>query len=288
MPLVFASNEASASERHYDDRTGVSYEYPRQYQRRINEGELFVYYKGRRKAGGGFQQPVYFGAGIVGAITPAPGDAGRLRCAILDYEPFAVPVPFRAEDGSSLERGGVHKWHWQQGVRKLSDQEFMDILERAQTGKSAAADRSASADLPAGKPDAASRSASISEGLNAIALRAAARMLEQRFSDCAIARMPHNNFGYDLRVDRDGHTVRFVNVKGVRARRPRFSMSEGERQFADANGDRYTLFVAYDIDAATGVHQVWAQDGPVGDSAISFAANHWTCEVVIPEPHRAR
>jgi hypothetical protein len=95
--------------------------------------------------------------------------------------------------------------------------------------------------------------------------------------------MPHNNFGYDLRVDKDDHTVRFVNVKGVRARRPRFAMSEGERQFADANANQYTLFVAYDIDAATGDHQLWIQDGPVSNSGVSFAVSQWACEVITPE-----
>ena len=283
MPLVFASNEASASERHYDDRTGVSYEYPRQYQRRIKEGELFVYYKGIRKAGGGFQRPVYFGAGIVGAITPAPGDPSRLRCAILDYEPFAAPVPFRAEDGQPLEQGGLRKGHYQQGVRKVSDQEFVDILERAQAAKPQTTDipkGSGSFDVNLGSLQ---RSASNGQGLSEIALRAAVSLLEDRFPDCAIARMPHNNFGYDLRVDRDGQAVQFVNVKGVRARRPRFSMSEGERQFADANGGQYTLFVAYDIDTATGDHQIWMQDGPVSDSVISFGVSHWACEAVVPE-----
>lgn len=68
MPLVFASNEETESGLSYDDRAGVSYEFPRMYRRLVVPGTRFLYYRGRRKVGGGRQPQVYFGSGLVGAI----------------------------------------------------------------------------------------------------------------------------------------------------------------------------------------------------------------------------
>ena len=44
MPLVFGESEATAAGITYEDRTGVSYQYPRNYRRIIKPGEQFVYF----------------------------------------------------------------------------------------------------------------------------------------------------------------------------------------------------------------------------------------------------
>ena len=130
MPLVFASSEATASGHSYDDRTGVSYEYPSRYRKLIQEGESFVYYRGRRKAGGGIQPQVYFGMGTVGLIREDAKDPHHLQCAIVNYVQFPTPVPFRAEDGSPLEASGDRRGYYQPGVRRITDEEFNEIVGR--------------------------------------------------------------------------------------------------------------------------------------------------------------
>ncbi len=82
MPLVFAENEETESGITYQDRTGVSYQYPRAYRRIIRSGERFVYYKGRRKRGGGRAPQVYFGVGLVGPTAPDPSRQDHFVCEI--------------------------------------------------------------------------------------------------------------------------------------------------------------------------------------------------------------
>lgn len=89
MAVVLATTSGNTrSGLSYDDRTGVSYEYPSgKYEKYIVPGERFVY----QRVGGG-----YIGCGVIGAIT-ASTSPDRLVCEILDYQPFAAEV--------SLKRG---------------------------------------------------------------------------------------------------------------------------------------------------------------------------------------
>src|SRR4051812_15161292 len=105
MPLVFAENEATESGIAYDDRTGISYQYPSRYRRLIQPGERFVYYRGRRSKAGTRIPQVYFGCGVVGNIAPDGGDGGRLVCEVLDYKPFAHPISFKNPQGKYFENG---------------------------------------------------------------------------------------------------------------------------------------------------------------------------------------
>ena len=68
MPLVFAMNDSSESSIEYADIPFVAYEYPVRYRKKIQPGRPFVYYRGRRRVGGGRQPQVYLGTGIVGDI----------------------------------------------------------------------------------------------------------------------------------------------------------------------------------------------------------------------------
>jgi hypothetical protein len=81
-----------------EDRTSVSYQFPEMYRRRVQPEERFVYYRGRRKIGGGTGPYVYFGTSIIGAVYPDLNDPNRLRCDILDYQAFPSPVPFKDEN----------------------------------------------------------------------------------------------------------------------------------------------------------------------------------------------
>ncbi|GAG30030.1 unnamed protein product, partial [marine sediment metagenome] len=115
MSLVLTENEATESGIAYDDRTGVSYQFPAQYRNMIQPGERFVYYRGRKKRGGGRMPQVYFGVGVVGHVRSDDRHPGRYTCDVLDYQPFAVPVPFRRQDGDYLE-SSAKRGYFQRGV----------------------------------------------------------------------------------------------------------------------------------------------------------------------------
>ena len=125
MPLILASNDATESGISYDDRTGVSYEYPSRYRKIIVPGERFIYYRGRRRKDGGRQPQVYFGRGVIGTIGPS-SIPGRLVCQIVDFERFPRPVPFRGKNGH-LEPGGSRSGYYQPGVRPITDETYSEI-----------------------------------------------------------------------------------------------------------------------------------------------------------------
>ncbi|SDI55459.1 hypothetical protein SAMN05444171_4059 [Bradyrhizobium lablabi] len=137
MPLVFSENEATESGISYDDDTGVSYQFPKMYRRIILPGLAFVYYRGRKRAGGR-QLQVYFGMGIVGSVTGDTPD--RLRCEVLNYRPFDSPVPFKQGRSGYLEIGGQRKGYFQRGVRSISEAEFAKIADVANIAASAPED----------------------------------------------------------------------------------------------------------------------------------------------------
>ena len=81
--LVTAHGEPRAGYT-YDDRTGISYEYPDgRYEAWITTGDRFVYHT---------PDFGYTGAGVIGEIRSS-ATAGRLVCDILDHEPWEPPVP---------------------------------------------------------------------------------------------------------------------------------------------------------------------------------------------------
>jgi hypothetical protein len=96
VPLVLAENEATESGIRYEDLTGVSYQFPTMYRNLIRPGMRFVYYRGRKSAGGRRPQ-VYFGTGAIGGVGVDRKSPNRLVCEVLDYLPFAQPVPFKQE-----------------------------------------------------------------------------------------------------------------------------------------------------------------------------------------------
>ena len=131
MPLVLSENEDTESGIRYEDRTGVSYQFPKMYRRLVLEGEPFVYYRGRKKKGGGRQLQVYFGTGVIGAVQSDPNDPKRLRCDIHDYQPFSAPVSFKRGNSDYLESSGTRRGYFQRGVRSIPEVEFAAILNVA-------------------------------------------------------------------------------------------------------------------------------------------------------------
>lgn len=107
MPIVFAINEKSASGHQYNDKLGLSYEYPKLYRKIIQQGERFVYYRGGLTRSGARITPVYLGIGVVGVIAQSRGTPDCLTCEVGEYHSFAVPVPFKSSDGIPLEPGGT-------------------------------------------------------------------------------------------------------------------------------------------------------------------------------------
>lgn len=132
MPLVLTQNDATEWGHDYDDVLGVRYEYPTVYHPLVQPGLEFVYYRGRRKQGGGVQPQVYLGAGRIGSIHSSPHQ-GRLICLIDDFNSFDVPVPFKV-DGRYLEpdaqplgsRAGLY---FRRGVRRVGEDVYHRICE---------------------------------------------------------------------------------------------------------------------------------------------------------------
>src|SRR5262249_2606312 len=108
---------------------------PTRYHRLVEPGTRFVYYRGRRRRGGGVRPQVYLGTGLVGAISPS-STAGRLVCQIDDFERFEPLVPFKV-DGRYLERdaqpmGARAGLYFRQGVRRIDAATFRRICSLAE------------------------------------------------------------------------------------------------------------------------------------------------------------
>jgi Domain of unknown function (DUF3883) len=262
MPLILSTNEATESGPAYADVTGVSYEFPKRYQKLIRAGERFIYYHGRRKAGGGTQPQMYFGTGIIGEVTPSPGGKGLLACRILDYRPFRVGVSLRWPEGGHVEPGGAAGGlYYQTGVRLMDETTYDRILEAGEPLEPA--------------PAAAHATPETAHEVDAYAMRTAMLYLRATFPGATVTRMTHNNPGYDVRVETtDGEGV-FIEVKGTQSASPRFFISEGERLFAERNQATYMLLIIYDIDRSAETHQVLAHQGPPIGEMFILAPTQW-------------
>jgi hypothetical protein len=246
MPLVFAMNDSSESSIEYADIPFVSYEYPARYRKRIQPGRPFVYYRGRRRVGGGRQPQVYLGTGIVGDIEES-ATSGRLICQILDGEEFLEPLPFKNADGTYLEPGGSRSGYFQQGVREIPEEAFQRIVA---LGGGGPMDGS-----PFGVEPAVTSAQLVRPGYaNAADARETERQSRRAVIDTLaeavpgieIAEMATNNPGFDLETS--AKQFQFVEVKGTIKRLPTFFLSEGERRFGAENVSTYLLAVVYGMD----------------------------------------
>jgi len=232
-------NDSSESSIEYADIAYESYEYPARYRKRIQSGRRFVYYRGRRKPGGGRQPQVYLGAGIIGdiseSITP-----GRLVCQILDPEEFLVPLPFKDEHGVHLEPGGSRSGYFQQGVREISEEDFQRILALAGAGPmdgvpQRVIEESSQLLVPGGSSPGYA-TAAVARETERQSRNAVVRFLGAALPGAKIIEMATNNPGFDLETSVD--RVRFVEVKGTSKPLPTFFLSEGERRFGTSTPTR--------------------------------------------------
>jgi hypothetical protein len=280
VSLIFASNEETESGLTYDDRTGVSYEFPKMYQRLILPGTRFIYYRGRRRVGGGRQDQVYFGVGLVGTVGESAASPGRLSCEVLDYIPFLDPVPFRSADGSYLEPDGTRKGFFQRGVRSIGDKEFERILALG-VGESSIPPGDQS---DPGRNGGAYGSRETALAVDRYAMSVAEDVLRRLFMQHEIVAQPHNNPGFDVRVGTEGEVVRYVEVKGTQLIRPLFFLTEGERRFSLDNSDKYSLIVVSHIDLDGGTHETWIHHGSLEQDAFELRPVQWRGRFPVPAP----
>lgn len=284
MPLVLASNEITASGHTYEDITGVSYEYPLMYQHQIREGKRFIYYRGSRRASGVRDVPVYLGTGLVGEIRPSENPE-HFVCAILDYQPFLPPVPFKDEEGQPFEAGGsAGGRYYQRGVRSISEAVFNAILSRA--------DVAGHTSIPSDSPRSpigyhAYASPDVAKAVEEFAMRVALERARVLFPGRKIIQRSHNNPGFDILVEGDGSARHYIEVKGSTAPTPRFFLTEGERLFSAEHASDYTLMVIYSIDLETGDHHVLVREGPISSEGFQMTATQWLCSPISPAPEES-
>jgi hypothetical protein len=283
MPLVFAESEATAAGITYEDRTGVSYQYPKGYRRIIRTGEPFVYYRGRRQHGGGSRPQVYFGTGVVGEAGPDPTRPDRFSCEILDYRAFATPVPFKKDKGEYYETGAERRGYFQPGVRVISEEDFGRILEAAQQ-RADAVEAPGPRDVDVVAPRYASPATL--RAVDDFAVRVAAEEVRRRYPGATVEPQARNNPGFDILVRQlplpGGHA--YVEVKGTTRTVPQFFVTEGELQFSRRHPDRFRLIVVYGIDLHTSDYDVFWHEGPIS-AEFGFRLNpvQWACQVALPK-----
>jgi hypothetical protein len=272
MPLIFAENEETESGIEYADQTGVQYQYPKRlYKNVIRAGERFIYYRGRKTKGKARAQQVYFGCGIVGKIKDDSADSGRLSCEILDYQPFAKPVPFKQGKSDYLENGGKRKGYFQRGVRKISDEEFQRILEQAH--HISASQISANAHKVANAGDGYA-SPDVAHVVDSYAMQAAENYLCEKYQDAVVKVMAKNNPGFDILITK-GNWKLYVEVKGTQRVVPSFFMSSGELQFSHQMASQYLLLILYQINLAQKSHKLLSYNGAISGNTFELIPVQW-------------
>jgi hypothetical protein len=264
--LVFASNPTTSSGHQYADIVGVQYEYPRTYRNQIQPGRRFAYYRSRE----GAVQPYYWGTGIVGDVRPSE-HPDRLICAVLDYQEFEQPVPFRDPSGDYLEPGGAVRGYYQRGVRTIPDAVFDRIVE---FGSAASPPATAGPSLRRTVARRQYASSEHARRVEEISMDIVERELASRYPGRPVRRMPHNNPGYDFEVGPRERVDRYVEAKGTVAGYVDFFLSEGERQFSVNHADRYTLAVVHSVDLTARTGAIDWFDGAI-DERFTLDPTQW-------------
>ena len=134
--VIITENDESQ----WDDKTGISYNYPSKYSRILSPGTKVIYYKGKLKDKR-FEDvrlskdPHYFGVAIIGDnYLDKSASKKEFYCDILTYQPFDKAVSFKM-NGDYLEPIPESKKnnYWRDGVREVTKNTFDKILELAST-----------------------------------------------------------------------------------------------------------------------------------------------------------
>jgi Protein NO VEIN, C-terminal len=276
MPVVLSESEATESGIRYEDRTGLSYQFPKAYRRKVQPGERFVYYRGRRKIGGGTGPYVYFGTGIIGAVRPDLNHENRLTCDILDYQAFPSPVPFKDENARYLETGAARRGFFQSGVRTISQDDLAKIL----TAADAALPKDTAAP-PNSLRNSSSQSYASPETIAAIegfAVNVVLAELRSQYPGARVEIQPRNNPGFDILVV-EREKLLYIEVKGTGRVTPQFFMTEGEIQFSHRHSASFRLLVVYAIDLRAQTYMVYRHDGAISEDTFALKPLQWACEV---------
>lgn len=287
MPLILTENEASESGITYEDRTGISYQYPKMYRRTVQSGERFVYYRGRGRKNGRRGPQVYFGSGVVGEIAPDPSVAGRLVCRILDYRPFPAPVPFKEPGGNYRERGGSRSGYYQRGVRTITSDEFVAILDAANADSEFAKSDGGPTQPTHVVPGPRYASPEKLRAIETFAIGVAVEEIARRYPGVKAHTLPRNNPGFDIELGLSDGPI-YVEVKGTERATPVFFATEGELQFSRRNASRYRLIVVYGINLTTRSYTVaWNEGSISSDAGFLLRPVQWACELDgAPAPMR--
>jgi hypothetical protein len=281
-------NDSSESSIEYADIPFVSYEYPARYRKRIQPGRRFVYYRGRRRIGGGRQPQVYLGAGIIGDIRESD-TPDRLVCQILDGEKFFAPLSFKDERGVHLEPGGSRSGYFQQGVREIPEDAFQRILALAGAGPMDGLPHYSEDDSGGPLVPATTRggyaTAAVAQETERQSRNVVKGFLGKALPGIKIVEMATNNPGFDLETSSD--RFRFVEVKGTSKPLPTFFLSEGERRFGEVHADTYLLAVVYGMDLSGETFQdIALARAPLQPDDL-LAPTQWSGRLPVPSGSRS-
>ena len=118
----------------YEDVPFRTYHFPKRYRNQIHPGDRFIYYQGNRHKK---TDRYYFGCGVIGEVEPdTTGES--FYAEILDPHRFSNTVPiYLPEREGFIESLGYDqvrnkpKPSWQNSIRKISDDAFVEILRLA-------------------------------------------------------------------------------------------------------------------------------------------------------------
>jgi predicted restriction endonuclease len=110
----------------YDDQIGEQYNYPSQYFDRVQEGSHFIYCRPQEEG----RPTVYFGTGVIGAISPDDSN-NRRYCQVEEFFEFPREVRYRDSGRRYLETGTEQIPVMQSAVRIIGEEAFNRIIDRS-------------------------------------------------------------------------------------------------------------------------------------------------------------
>lgn len=134
MHVVLTVSGFTESGHEYNDRLGEFYTFPNRYLRRIQPGDVAVFYTGRRSYPGKPGRS-YLGVAEIESVNPiselSTSGQPQHRAKLTEYYEFPNPVPLKIGKryietrANSFSKPG---FPFMQGVRPLSKGEFDEIL----------------------------------------------------------------------------------------------------------------------------------------------------------------
>jgi hypothetical protein len=312
-PIILVQNERTEGGRydHWEDVPGERYHFPNKYVNLVTPGRPFIYYQGKRRAGGKEGRPQYFGCGAIGDVVRddrqgefEPKSTRRWFATIDDFIPFLETVPAKSE-GKYLERIAQNHWGY---VRPLPYQTYELILAMAHVERlRSLAPSELIRDAPAleqvhprlvdnpgsllaksaefGPSNLGRSTARVSRFAKAIGdraeeivfeslrLRLSSRERESLQWPARDGQTP----GWDIQFVSGGGVLRRIEVKGTQGPQfPSFEMTANEWMAATRHRSSYAVhLVAHCLSAGPSIDEL---DDPVGlheRGALSAAPSRW-------------